>query len=359
MEFKIKKHRLAVITIVVITILATLLGGCGKKAEPAASGTNTTSETKEVKKYRMGAVAAPTSIQTKGAEYFAQKVKEKTNGAIEISIFPGGQLGGDEALGQELSRGNLDFALLNQGSLAGMDPLLDFHYLPYIVQNFKQADALYYGDGIIPTTMKETLAKYKIHALAFYELEFRGLSNSKRPVASVNDIKGLKLRVPGSKAIMGFFQQAGAQAVAIPMPELYTALQQKTVDGQDNGVIITYDNKLHEANKFYTRTNHVYAMGSIVISEELWGKLSPEDQKIVEEAAKEAQAWEVAEERKLTDDYISKMKEQGVTVVEPTPEQMQEFQAVGVKVWDSLKDVYGAERIEKLKEEVNKVKDLK
>lgn len=354
MGFKRKIHKFTNIAVIAIFILSIVLSGCNSTANKS-----TNSEGKEVQEYRLGMVAAVNSVQHKAAEYFADLVKEKTNGQINIKVFPAGQIGGDETLGQDLSRVNLEFAFLNQGSLAGMDPLLDFHYLPYIAKNFKQVDALYYGDGIIPKTMRETLAKYNIRALAFYELEFRGLSNSKHPVKSVDDIKDLKLRVPGSKAIMGFFKELGCQAISMPMPELYTALQQKTVDGQDNGVIITYDNKLHEPNKYYTRTNHVYASGTIAISETTWKKLTPENQKIIEEAAKAAQDWEINEERKLTEDYINKMKEEGVEIIELTPEQLDEFQSISVSVWDKMSSVYGAERIQKLREEISEVKDLK
>lgn len=341
--------------------IALLLGltGCGATT-PASSGSQAgASVGGTVQKYRLGHVFSVNSVQDKAAHHFADLVKDKTKGAVEITIFPASQIGGDEALGQDLSRGNLDFSFLNQGSLAGMDKLLDFHYLPYIATNYKQVDALYYGNGIIPQTMNETLAKHNIHMLASYELEFRGLSNSKHPVTSINDMKDLKLRVPGSKAIMGFFQKTGAQAVAIPMPELYTALQQKTVDGQDNGVEITFDNKLQETNKYYTRLNHVYASGTIDVSDSVWKKVSPEVQKALTDAAKETQDWEIKENRKNIDDYIGKMKSEGVQVVDLTPEQTAEFQKVGASLWDQFADIYGADRIEKLKQEVSKVKDLK
>jgi TRAP-type transport system periplasmic protein len=338
----------------VFMLLSIILAGCAGSSD-SASGDSDKADKKE---YRLGMVAAQNSVQHQAAEKFADLVNEKTDGNISISVFPAGQIGSDEQLGQDLSRGTLEFAFVNQGSMSGMDQLLDFHYLPYVVSNYAQADKLYYGDGIIPQTMTETLAKHGIKALGWYELEFRALSNSKKSVRTPEDMKGLRLRVPGSQAIMGFFNAVGAQTVTIAMPELYTALQQGTVDGQDNGLLITYDNKLHEANQYYSRLNHVFATGTIAMSEKTWGTLSEEEQTALKEAAKEAQDWEIAEQRKVTDSYVEKMKDEGVEVIDLTPEEIAEFQSYGMKVWDDLNDIYGKDRIEKLKKEVEEVKDI-
>lgn len=337
-----------------IAILGLVLTACGD-GETASSG----GEATELKEFRLGMVAAQNSVQHQAAEKFADLVNEKTNGEISITVFPAGQIGSDESLGQDLSRGNLEFAFLNQGSMSGMDQLLDFHYLPYVVSNYAQADELYFGDGIIPQTMTEALAANGIKALGWYELEFRGLSNSNGPVTTPAEMEGLKLRVPGSQAIMGFFQAVGSQTVTIALPELYTALQQGTVDGQDNGLLITHDNRLHETNQYYTRLNHVYATGTIAMSDSIWGTLSEEQQSAIEEAAKEAQDWEIAEQRSVTEEYIQKMEEDGVEVITLTPEQIADFQEIGIQVWESLYDTYGEERIEQLKVEVEQVKDLK
>ena len=308
--------------------------------------------------HNLGMVAAQGSVQHEAAEMFAELVDEKTNGEVVINVFPAGQLGSDESLGQDLSRGNLGFAFINQGSLSGMDPLLDFHYLPFIATNYEQVDELYYGDGIIPQTMRETLADHGIRVLAWYENEFRGLSNSIKPVESPEDLDGLRLRVPGSQAIMNFFQALDAQTVTIAMPELYTSLQQGTVDGQDNGLLITFDNRLHETNNFYTRLNHVYAMSTIAVSEDVWETFTEEQQKAIEEAAKETEEWQIVENRKETEEYVQKMIDEGVEVITPSDEAFAAFQEVGIQLWDELADIYGEDRIEQLKEEVQQVSDL-
>lgn len=343
---KLRKTAAGTTTLVVAAIVLT---GCS--GSDAGSG--------DQKTLRLGMVAAQGSVQHEAAEYFAETVAEASGGTIEIQVFPAGQIGSDESLGQDLASGALDLAFLNQGSMAGMDPLLDFHYLPYIVTNYAQADALYYGDGIIPQTMTETLANHGIRALGWYELEFRGLSTSEGPIESIDDIDGQKIRVPGSAAIGAFFDEVGAQPVTIPMPELYSALQQRTVDGQDNGLLITYDNRFFEINEYFTTTRHVYASGTIAASESVWETLSEGEADWIEAAAEETQEWEIAAERAATEEYTQLMQDEGVEVTELDGAALEGFQDFGRAVWNEMADIYGADRIAALQVEVDAVADLK
>jgi len=345
--------RFKIFGLMMISLLFILSACGGGSAGEGASGSGSGGASQTL---RLGHIFPVDSVKDQAAKRFAERIEEETNGEITIKVFPASQLGGDEVLAQDISRGTLDMSFLSQGSLSGLDPLLDFHYLPYIVTNFEEADALYYGDGIIPTTMKETLLKHKMVSLGIWENEFRGVSNSKKPVQSVEDLKGLKLRVPGSQAIKGFFDEAGVQTVVMPFNELYLGLQQGTVDGQDNGLLLTYDSKFHEVNSYYTALNHVYATGSIVINEGKFKGMTEEQQQIFETVGKEIEQWQVKKNREETQKYIDLMKKEGVEFVELTPEQIDEFQQFGLAQWDNHADIYGQERIDKLKAEVEAVK---
>ena len=330
-------------------IFALLFTGCGGSGSDTDAGAGTDTSSAETFVCSLGSVAAETSVQIEAARMFAEKVKEYSGGTVEINVFPAGQIGSDESMAEDMERGVLEFAFLNQGSCAGLDQMLDIHYLPFIVTNYEEADKLFYGDGVIPTTLKETLAKHKIRVLGWYENEFRGLSNSKHEVKTVDDLKNLKLRVPGSAAIKGFFTEAGAQTVTIAMPELYTALQQKTVDGQDNGILITHDNKLEENNKYYTYLKHVYAMSAICVSEAAWEKFSPEQQAAIQKAAEEVQPWQIQATRDQIDEYIAEMKANGVIFTELTDEDIATFMPAAERTWENMKSIYGEDKIEELK----------
>lgn len=343
-----KKRTTGFLCMALATVL--LLGGCGGGGSAADNGGEATGDAALV--CSLGSVAAETSVQTEAARMFADKVLDYTDGAIQINVFPAGQIGSDESMAEDLERGNLEFGFINQGSCAGLDQMFDFHYLPFIARNYEEADALYYGDGIVPTTLKETFEKHNIVLLGWYENEFRGLSNSVKEIQTLDDLNGMKLRVPGSAAIKGYFEEAGAQTVTIAMPELYTALQQGTVDGQDNGVLITHDNKLEEKNQYYTYLKHVYAMSGICASEALWSQLSAEQQEAVLKAAGEVQEWQVKATRDQIDSYIDKMVANGLVYTELTDEQLSTFVAIADDVWEKMKSVYGDEKIEALRAEV-------
>ncbi|WP_052126136.1 TRAP transporter substrate-binding protein [Ureibacillus massiliensis] len=339
------------LSLIVLTICLMILSACSGGNEGASSDSG------DVIKLRLGHIFPADSVKDQAAKLFAERIEEETNGAIQISVFPSTQLGGDEVMAQDISRGTLDMSFINQGSLSGLDPLLDFHYLPYIVTSYEQADKIFYGDGVIPKLMTETLAKHNMTTLGFFENEFRGVSNSIKKIEKVEDLKGLKLRVPGSQAIKGFFEEAGSQALVMPFNELYLALQQGTVDGQDNGLLFTVDSKFQEVNKFYTQLNHVYASGSIVINTDKFNSLTKEQQEIFKSVGAEIQAWQIEENRKATEEYIQKIKDVGVEVTELTEEQIKAFQEFGLSQWDNYESTYGAELIQSLKEELAEISE--
>jgi len=311
----------------------------------------------EQMKLRMGHVFAANSPMDQASQEFARLVKERTDGRISIALFPNSQLGGELAQARELSRGSQDLALLNPGSLAGLDPLLDMHYLPYIASDFETVDKIFYNpDGIIQKTLSETLAKHKIETLGYFELEFRAVTNSRRPIEKPSDMQGLKLRVPGSAAIKGYFEAAGAQVVAMPFPELFTSLQQGAVDGQDNGASITYESRLFETQKYMTATQHVYAMGTVAASSQLWGKLSDADRKILTDTAVEVTARQIKANRAKNAEFMAQIEKAGLEIIRPTAGQMSAFEALAQGVWDKLAPVYGEERIARLREEVRQAK---
>lgn len=335
----------------VLLVLALGFTGCG-----GSKTIDTATDKQPVITASLGSVAAETSNQITAAKMFSDKVKEYTGGTVIIKVFPAGQIGSDESMAEDLSRGNLEFSFLNQGSCAGFDKMLDIHYLPYIARNYEEADQLFYGDGVIPTSLKKTLKSHGITVLGWYENEFRGLSNSVKEVKIAADLKNMKLRVPGSAAIKGFFAEAGAQPVIIAFPELYTALQQGTVDGQDNGILITHDNRLEEKNKYYTYLKHVYAMSSISVSDVAWNKFNKSQQEAILKAAGEAQKWQVNANREQIDGYIEKMKASGVNFYELSNSDIATFNEVADRTWDKMKAVYGEELINELKVEVDKVR---
>lgn len=304
-------------------------------------------------KARLGHVNAVGGQLDKSADEFARLVKERTNGEINIRVFPAGQIGSDEALGRDLARGAVEFSFLNPVALSGMDRLLDFGHLPYIVTNFEDADKFILNpNGIVQKTVTDTLAAHGIRQLSAFELEFRALTNSKQPVENVEDLQGLRLRIPGSAMMKVFFEKANVQAVTMPIPELFVALQQGTVDGQDNGASITHDQRFFEAQKYMTLTNHIYGSGSIAVSERFWKRLSKENQEVISETAKEVSVKHNAKNREATREFLQIIGQDGVQISTLSPEVMETFVELGRSVWNDLAPTYGEGRIAELRQEI-------
>lgn len=327
-----------------------VLTGCSKDVENANA-----KEKPEV--IRLAHIYPENSVKGKAAEMYANKIQKKTHNNFKIEVYPASQLGGDEVLAQDVSRGTLDMSFINHGSLSGMDKMMDFQYLPFIANNYNEADKLFYGNGIIPTLTKKTLLEHNMVTLGFFENEFRGVSTSDKDIKNLEDLKDQKIRVPGSKSIQGFFNNAGAQTEVMPFNELYMGLQQGTIDGQDNGLMLTYESRLHEVNKHYTLLNHVYATGTIVINQDKYKSLTKEQQKHFKDVGKEVEKWQIKENRKETKRYIEDMKAEGVKFTELTPDEKKKMQSEGRKQWKNYEDLYGKENIRKLQKEISAIHD--
>ena len=306
----------------------------------------------EAASYRLGHHLAASSPVGMAAQEFADVLRERSNGEIDISVFPDGQVGDVLELARGMQLGTIGFAFISPGNLTGLDQTLDFNSLPFVVSNFEEADKIYYGDGIIPRTIRDGLGNIGIRLLAFTEQEFRSITNSRHPVTSLADIRGLKLRVSPSAVMRTFFEEAGAQTVTMAFAELFTGLQQGVVEGQDNGPILTYSSGLHETQKYMTLTNHVYPPGVITISEAVWQGLSPELQQMVTDVANEVSAKQIVAARAEYNDYVQRIRDAGIEVAELSPEALAEFRDFGRSIWDKLAPIYGQERIDELRAEV-------
>lgn len=299
---------------------------------------------------RLAHVFPAQSSVGEAADMFARLADERSQGRIKVAVFPAGQLGGDEAIGRELSRGTIQLALVNPNSMVGIDPLFDFHILPYIVSNYEEADRIFYGEpNILHETLNETLERHRMKRLGYFENDFRAISNSRHSVATVADLAGLKLRVVPSQSLKLFFEKAGSQVVVLPFPEVFTALQQGTVDGQENGVILTHQARFFEAQKYVTLSNHSYVMSTITASTRALERLSAEDQALLAEIGDEVGKWQVKRNRENVASALEELRAAGVEILELTPEALQGFRDLAEEVWNELTPVYGQERVDALR----------
>ncbi|PVE21190.1 ABC transporter substrate-binding protein [Microvirga sp. KLBC 81] len=258
--------------------------------------------------------------QGQGAKKFAELVEQKSGGKIKVRLFPSGQLGGDLQTVSALQGGTIDITVLNAGLLVGQIKEFGLFDLPFLFDSAKQADAVV--DGPFGQKLSESLAPKNLVGLGYWDLGFRNLTNSRRPVTKLEDIQGLKVRVVQSPLYIELFNTLGANAVPLPFPELYTALEQKTVDGQENPATVIQTSKFAEVQKFLTFTRHVYNPQILIFSKRVWDRYDPEERKLIEEAAAEAKAYQRQVSRDAEAKAVEQLKAQGMQLTELSPEEV-------------------------------------
>ena len=252
-----------------------------------------------------------------GAVKFAELVAAKSGGKLKVNVFAGGTLGGDAANVSALQGGTIEFVMLNSGILASQVKDFEVFDFPFMFANAKEADAVV--DGPFGQKMHAKLADKGIIGLAFAELGFRNITNSKRALNTVEDLAGLKLRVIPNAINVDWVKAVGANPTPLAFPEVYAALEQKAIDGQENPFNVILANKFFEVQKFLAVTNHQYNPQSIIFSKKVWDTLSPADQKVLQDAASEAAKFQRQVSRDAAAGTLDALKKAGMQVSEFSP----------------------------------------
>lgn len=237
-----------------------------------------------------------------GAEEFARLVNERTKGRINIKIYPDGQLGkGERELLEALQQGTIDVYVGSTGPLGGFSQSMQILDIPFLFRDYAHVDKVL--DGPIGAGLIADLGKSGMQGLAFWENGFRNLTNSKRPVKTPEDAKGLKIRTMENAVHITAWKAAGVSPSPMAWGEVFGALQQGVMDGQENPVVVLLTTKVYEVQKYMSLTQHVYSPAIIIMSAKSWAKIPKADQAIIQQAAKDAAVYQ----RKLGRDNEAKM----------------------------------------------------
>ncbi len=255
-----------------------------------------------------------------GMDKFAELVASKSGGKMVVKVFAGGTLGSDQANVSSLQGGTLEMASMNSGIFASLAKEFAIYDFPFMFGNFKEADAVV--DGPVGKKLHGMLEAKGIVGLAYYELGFRHISNSKRPILKVEDLEGLKLRVIPNPINVDWVKALGANPTPLPFPELYAAMEQKAVDGQENPLPTINSAKMYEVQKNLVLTNHQYNPQSVVISKKFWDTLSAAEKKIIQDSANESAKYEREQSRGLAASILDNLKKNGMQVTELSAPEM-------------------------------------
>ena len=255
--------------------------------------------------------------RAKGAKQFAEEVAEKTGGAVEVQLYPSGQLGGDADLINSiaLDSGTVDIIITDASNFATYDAKMGISALPFQFETFD--DAWAFMDSDIEAAAEEGLLSQNMRVLAHYCNGFRCVTNSKGPINSPADMNGLLIRTPENPVIMATMTALGANPQPLSFSELYQALQQKTYDAQENPIPVIYNNNLFEVQEYLSITNHIYSGMCFTIAESSWNKLSADQQQIVSDAAKASADYDRELNEQQTNDLVSALEEKGMKINSP------------------------------------------
>jgi TRAP-type transport system periplasmic protein len=272
----------------------------------------------------------------KGAEKFKELVEKKTNGEVTIEIHGNGSLA---ASGREIQEGvkigTIDIGI-SSTPLSQMNPYLDLFSLPYMFDSREQAWEVL--DGPVGEEVGEKLSEHNLTFLAYWEDGFRQITNNVRPITKLEDFNGLKIRVPESEVRLETFKALGASPLPMAWSEVFTALQQGTIDGQENPLSVVSSSSFYDVQKYLTISNHVYSPATLFINSSKWESLTKDQQDIILEAAGEGRDLNRKLNKEMDDKLIKEMEEKGmeVTVIE----DVKPFQEATKEVWENVaKDI--------------------
>lgn len=289
-----------------------------------------------------------------GNKKFGEILAAKLPGKYTVQVYANSQLGDDVRATEAVRMGTLEMVTTSASPLTGLVPEFNVFDLPFIVPNEKAADAIF--DGPIGAKLATALEAKGIKLLAYYENGFRQLTNSARPVKSPADLKGLKIRTMQNPIHLEAFRAMGANPTPMPFSEVFTALQQKTIDGQENPIPTIWLSKFYEVQKYVSMTGHVYGPHIMLIGKKLWDSFPAGDQKIIAEAAQESAVFQRALNRKMNKDFVDNLKKAGTTVTDLTPEQHKAFVDAVAPVYATWEPKIGKALMDEFRATVSKVK---
>jgi TRAP-type transport system periplasmic protein len=289
-----------------------------------------------------------------GAQKFADLVAQRSDNKMKVKVFPNATLGGEIAIISAMQGGTVEMSAVATSQLVGV--IKDFAALdlPFLFSNEKEVDRVV--DGPVGKTFLDKMPEKGMVGLSYFEHGFRNLTNSRRPVTKLEDIQGLKIRVEQNSVAIDTWNMLGTNAVPMPFPELYGALEQKAVDGQENPYSTVESSKFYEVQKYLSVTKHKYTPLVVTLSKKFWDQLSADEKKIIQDAAVEAAVYQRKANRDLSDQYLQSLKKVGMQINEIPAAELVRMRAKVQPVVDKYSAQIGGTLVKDLFGEIEKAR---
>ncbi|MDR7314728.1 TRAP transporter substrate-binding protein [Brevibacillus nitrificans] len=331
----------------VLSCMLALVGCSSQSSSPSGAGAGGQGKA-EQKVMKLAVVTAQDRSLTKGLIKFGEILEKESGGAFKVEVYADGKLGGDRAVFDAMKVGTIQGSTMSSGPIAVDVKRFTALDLPFLFKDEKTAYEIL--DGPIGKELLDELPAAGVVGLNYWENGFRNLTNNKREVKSIDDIKGLKIRTLENELHLDMWKEMGATPTPMAFTELFTALEQHVVDGQENPAGNVTSSKFYEVQKYYTKTGHVYNASPFLISKKFWDTLSDQEKEMVKKAAEEAKNYQRQlnqEETKQAEEFLSK---NGMTVTELSPAEKQRFFDAMKPIYDKYSAQLGQDLVNKLRE---------
>ena len=295
------------------------------------------------------------SVQGRAARFLAQELEKVSDGKLKMRTFGSATLGSDEQMQGALAGGAQEMMVGSTAPLAGMVKEFGVFDLPFLFNSEKEADAVL--DGKVGQDLLKKLEAKGLVGLVYWENGFRNMTNSKHPIVRAEDMQGIKLRVMQNQIALGVFNTLGANAVPMPFSELFTALETRTVDGQENPITTIQSSKFYEVQPFLTITRHVYTPWVVLASKKWWDTLSPDEQKLIRQAAAASRDFERKDSREDSTKAMATLEKAGMKINTVSPEEVARMRQKVQPVVDKYTQELGPELIKQMNDEIQKARN--
>ena len=292
-----------------------------------------------------------------GVNKFAELIGQKSGGLLSAKGFANGQLGAEVPSIASAQGGVLEMTVTSTSAVVGTIKEFALFDFPYLFATEKEADALL--DGPAGKALLDKLPEKGLIGLCYWESGFRNITDSKRPIARVEDISGLKIRTIQNPVFIDTINALGANAVPMPFTELYTALESKAIDGQEGPYTTIYTSKIHEVQKYLSSTKHIYGAVVVLVGKKFWDQLGMDEKKILQDSCAEARDYERKVNREMMPSSLAELKAKGMVFTDITPEELARMRAKVKPVVDKHTRTVGENLVKEAYAAIEKIRQQK
>lgn len=321
---------------------------------PVAAANTAAAQDIKPRLIRFGYGLSESSNQGRAVKFFVEEMAKRSGGKLKVKGFADASLGSDIQMQNALIGGAQEMMVGSTATLVGIVKDFAVFDLPFLFNNEQEADAVF--DGPFGRKLADKLEEKGLVGLVYWENGFRNLTNSKRPVTKVEDLKGIKLRVMQNPVYIDMFNGFGANAVPLSFSELFTAMETGTVDGQENPVTTIQSSKFYEVQKYLTISKHVYSPWIVLASKRWYDGLSADERKIINEAAVASRDFERKDSRDASKQSIAYLKDKGMQINELSDAELGRMREMVKPAMDKFAADGGADLLNELQAEIAKVR---